>query len=203
MEERKLHLFLIISIIIILIWSGINPFDSFTWFLEVLPALIGGTILVIIYSKFKFTTLVYILIWIHGIILIVGGHYTYAEMPLFNWLKDTFNLERNYYDRLGHIAQGFIPAIVTREIFIRKNIVSKKGWLGFIIVSICLAASASYELIEFAVAKFTGTAAEAFLGTQGDVWDTQWDMLFALVGSILSLVILSKYHDEQLERIKL
>ncbi|KAJ49400.1 sodium-glucose/galactose cotransporter [Clostridium tetanomorphum DSM 665] len=199
----KLHLFLIISIIIILIWSGINPFDSFTWFLEVLPALIGGTILVIIYSKFKFTTLVYILIWIHGIILIVGGHYTYAEMPLFNWLKDTFNLERNYYDRLGHIAQGFIPAIVTREIFIRKNIVSKKGWLGFIIVSICLAASASYELIEFAVAKFTGTAAEAFLGTQGDVWDTQWDMLFALVGSILSLVILSKYHDEQLERIKL
>lgn len=201
MAEEKLHLFLLMSIIIILIWSGINPFDSFTWILEVLPALIGGTILVITYSKFKFTTLVYILIWIHALILIVGGHYTYAEMPLFNWLRDTFNLARNYYDRLGHIAQGFIPAMVTREIFIRKSIVNKKEWLGFIIVSICLAISASYELIEFAVAKFTGTAAEAFLGTQGDIWDTQWDMLFALVGSILSLAILSKYHDKQLERI--
>ncbi|WP_027624276.1 DUF2238 domain-containing protein [Clostridium lundense] len=202
MAEEKLHLFLLMSIIIILIWSGINPFDTFTWLLEVLPVLIGGTILVITYSKFKFTTLVYILISIHALILIVGGHYTYAEMPLFNWLRDIFNLARNYYDRLGHIAQGFIPAMVTREIFIRKNVVNKKRWLGFIIVSICLALSASYELIEFAVAKFTGTAAEAFLGTQGDIWDTQWDMLFALVGSILSLAILSKYHDKQLERIK-
>lgn len=198
MKDKTLHLFLINSILIILIWSGINPFDKFTWILEVLPAIIGGFVLIIIYPKFKFTNLVYILIWVHAIILIVGGHYTYAEMPLFNVIRDVFNLNRNYYDRLGHFAQGFIPAIITREILIRNNIVTKKKWLEFIIVCICLAISASYELIEFAVAEFTGTAAEAFLGTQGDIWDTQWDMLFALIGSIVAILTLSKYHNKQL-----
>ncbi|NOH15040.1 DUF2238 domain-containing protein [Clostridium cochlearium] len=198
MKDKTLHLFLINSILIILIWSGINPFDKFTWILEVLPAIIGGFVLIIIYPKFKFTNLVYILIWVHAIILIVGGHYTYAEMPLFNVIRDVFNLNRNYYDRLGHFAQGFIPAIIAREILIRNNIVTKKKWLEFIIVCICLAISASYELIEFAVAEFTGTAAEAFLGTQGDIWDTQWDMLFALIGSIVAILTLSKYHNKQL-----
>lgn len=198
MKDKTLHLFLINSILIILIWSGINPFDKFTWILEVLPAIIGGFVLIIIYPKFKFTNLVYILIWVHAIILIVGGHYTYAEMPLFNVIRDVFNLNRNYYDRLGHFAQGFIPAIIAREILIRNNIVTKKKWLEFIIVCICLAISASYELIEFAVAEFTGTAAEAFLGTQGNIWDTQWDMLFALIGSIVAILTLSKYHNKQL-----
>ncbi|RXM87430.1 DUF2238 domain-containing protein [Clostridium tetani] len=188
------------SSLIILIWSGINPFDKFTWILEVLPAIIGGFVLIIIYCKFKFTNLVYILIWVHALILIVGGHYTYAQMPLFNVIRDVFNLNRNYYDRLGHFSQGFIPAIIAREILIRNNIVTKKKWLEFIIVCICLAISASYELIEFAVAKFTGTAAEAFLGTQGDIWDTQWDMLFALIGSIVAILTLSKYHNKQLSK---
>lgn len=150
MKDKTLHLFLINSILIILIWSGINPFDKFTWILEVLPAIIGGFVLIIIYSKFKFTNLVYILIWVHALILIVGGHYTYAQMPLFNVIRDVFNLNRNYYDRLGHFSQGFIPAIIAREILIRNNIVTKKKWLEFIIVCICLAISASYELIEFA-----------------------------------------------------
>lgn len=200
MKDKTLHLFLINSILIILIWSGINPFDKFTWILEVLPAIIGGFVLIIIYSKFKFTNLVYILIWVHALILIVGGHYTYAQMPLFNVIRDVFNLNRNYYDRLGHFSQGFIPAIIAREILIRNNIVTKKKWLEFIIVCICLAISASYELIEFAVAKFTGTAAEAFLGTQGDIWDTQWDMLFALIGSIVAILTLSKYHNKQLSK---
>ncbi|RXI46827.1 DUF2238 domain-containing protein [Clostridium tetani] len=200
MKDKTLHLFLINSILIILIWSGINPFDKFTWILEVLPAIIGGFVLIIIYSKFKFTNLVYILIWVHALILIVGGHYTYAQMPLFNVLRDIFNLNRNYYDRLGHFSQGFIPSIIAREILIRNNIVTKKKWLEFIIVCICLAISASYELIEFAVAKFTGTSAEAFLGTQGDIWDTQWDMLFALIGSIVAILTLSKYHNKQLSK---
>ncbi|BDR75403.1 DUF2238 domain-containing protein [Clostridium tetani] len=200
MKDKTLHLFLINSILIILIWSGINPFDKFTWILEVLPAIIGGFVLIIIYSKFKFTNLVYILIWVHALILIVGGHYTYAQMPLFNVIRDIFNLNRNYYDRLGHFSQGFIPAIIAREILIRNNIVTKKKWLEFIIVCICLAISASYELIEFAVAKFTGTSAEAFLGTQGDIWDTQWDMLFALIGSIVAILTLSKYHNKQLSK---
>ncbi|BDR64171.1 DUF2238 domain-containing protein [Clostridium tetani] len=200
MKDKTLHLFLINSILIILIWSGINPFDKFTWILEVLPTIIGGFVLIIIYSKFKFTNLVYILIWVHALILIVGGHYTYAQMPLFNVIRDIFNLNRNYYDRLGHFSQGFIPAIIAREILIRNNIVTKKKWLEFIIVCICLAISASYELIEFAVAKFTGTSAEAFLGTQGDIWDTQWDMLFALIGSIVAILTLSKYHNKQLSK---
>ncbi|OFI07113.1 inner membrane protein YjdF [Clostridium acetireducens DSM 10703] len=200
MTDKRLHLFLIISITIILIYSGINPFNRFTWFLEVIPAIIGGAVLIYIYPKFKFTNLVYILIWVHAIILIVGGHYTYAEMPLFNWIRDTFNFSRNYYDRLGHFAQGFIPAMVAREILIKNSIVNKKKWLGFIVICICLAISASYELIEFAVAKLTGTAAEAFLGTQGDVWDTQWDMFFALIGSIVSIFTLSRYQDNQLDK---
>jgi len=144
----------------------------------------------------------YLLIWFHAIILIIGGHYTYAEMPLFNWIRDTFNLSRNYYDRLGHFAQGFVPAIVIREIFIRNKIIKNKAWTNFIVVAICLAISASYEIIEFVVAGITGEAAEAFLGTQGDVWDTQWDMLFALIGSIISITILGKYHNRLLRHMK-
>jgi putative membrane protein len=185
----------------IMIWSGINPKDQFTWFLEVVPALIGIIIIGATFNKFRLTNLTYALILIHCIILMVGGHYTYAEVPLFDWIKDYFELERNNYDKIGHLAQGFIPAIIIREIFIRKEIIYKANWLNFIVVSICLAISALYELIEWWVAELTGDSAEAFLGTQGYVWDTQSDMALALLGAILSLILLSKIHNEQLKKI--
>ena len=184
----------------VLIWSGINPKDYFTWFLEVLPALIGIIILAVTYNKFRLTKLAYSLILIHCIILMVGGHYTYAEVPLFDWIKNHFDLARNNYDKIGHLAQGFIPAIIAREILIRKKIVNGSKWLNFIVVSVCLAVSALYELIEWWVAELTGESAEAFLGTQGYAWDTQSDMVLALIGAIFSLVALSKIHNEQLEK---
>ena len=184
----------------ILISSGINPKDYFTWFLEVLPALIGIIILAVTYNKFRLTKLAYSLILIHCIILMVGGHYTYAEVPLFDWIKNHFDLARNNYDKIGHLAQGFIPAIIAREILIRKKIVNGSKWLNFIVVSICLAVSAFYELIEWWVAELTGESAEAFLGTQGYAWDTQSDMALALIGAIFSLLALSKIHNEQLEK---
>lgn len=200
-SNRKFHLILLAILLSILIWSVINPKDLFTWFLEVLPVLIGVMVLIYIYPKYKFSNFVYVLITIEAIILIVGGHYTYAEMPVFNWVRDTFGLSRNYYDRLGHFAQGFIPAIIAREVLIRNEVISKKKYLFFIVICICLAISASYELIEFGVAKFTGNSAEAFLGTQGDIWDTQWDMLMALIGSITSSSLLSTYHDKKLNQL--
>ena len=186
------------TILIILMWSVINPHDLFTWFLEVLPVLIGIIVLVYIYPRFRFSNFVYTLLWLHAIILIVGGHYTYAEMPLFNWLRDSFGLSRNYYDRVGHFAQGFIPAMVAREVLLRQTPLKHGKWLNFIIISICLALSAAYELFEFATAKLMGATADSFLGSQGDVWDAQWDMTFALIGAISALVLLSKFHDRAL-----
>lgn len=183
---------------LVLLWSGINPKDYFTWFLEVLPALIGFTIIAATFNKFRLTPLTYILILIHCIILMVGGHYTYAEVPLFNWLRDSFGMARNNYDKIGHLAQGFIPAIIAREILLRKNIVTQKGWLSFIVICICLAISALYELIEWWAALLSGEAAEAFLGTQGYIWDTQSDMAIALLGAILALALLSRVHDKQI-----
>lgn len=200
-NNKKFHALLLIALIGLLIWSVINPKDLFTWFLEVLPALIGVSVLIYVYPKYKFSNFVYLLIFVHATILIIGGHYTYAEMPVFNWIRDTFDLSRNYYDRLGHFAQGFIPAIIAREILIRNEVINKKKYLSFIVICICLAISASYELIEFGVAKLTGDSAEAFLGTQGDIWDTQWDMLMALIGSITSLSLLSTYHDKKLNQL--
>jgi putative membrane protein len=141
-----------------------------------------------------------VLILIHSIILIIGGHYTYAEMPAFNWLRDTFDLSRNYYDRLGHFAQGFIPAIIMREILLRTSPLRRGKLLNILVICTCLAISASYELIEWGVAEATGSAADAFLGTQGDVWDTQWDMFFALIGSISSLLLLTRVHDKFLKQ---
>lgn len=187
---------------IVLIWSGINPKDYFTWILEVMPALIALVLLVVTQRRFRFTNLSYTLILVHCIILMVGGHYTYAEVPVFNWLKDVFDLNRNNYDKVGHLAQGFIPAIVAREILIRNNVVNNKHWRTVFIISICLAVSALYELIEWWVAELSGESAEAFLGTQGYVWDTQSDMGWALLGAFLSLVLLSHYHDRQLKNIK-
>jgi len=184
----------------VLAWSAINPADYFTWFLEVLPAVIGLLVLLATRKSFPLTSLVYVLILVHCIILMVGGHYTYAEVPLFDWIRDSFDLSRNNYDKVGHFAQGFIPAMVAREILIRKQVVLVRSWLAFLVVCFCLAFSAFYELVEWAVAVATGDSAEAFLGTQGYVWDTQSDMAFALVGAITALLLLGRWHDRQLQK---
>lgn len=184
-----------------LIWSGIAPKDIFTWFLEVLPALIGAVILLLTYHSFRLTPLLYSLILFHCVVLMVGGHYTYAEVPLFDTIKELFNFERNNYDKVGHFAQGLVPAIIAREVLIRKNVVNGKAWLNVFVVSICLAFSAFYELIEWWVAIYSGEDAEAFLGTQGYVWDTQSDMAIALLGAICAIIFLVKYHDKQLLKI--
>ena len=188
---------------LVFIWSATRPHDYFTWFLEVFPVIIALPILFFTHKKFPLTSLLYILILIHAIILMVGGHYTYAlvpinELPAFNWLRDAFDLSRNYYDRVGHFAQGFVPAMIAREILLRKNVVKTGGWLFFIVCCICLSISACYEFIEWWVAVASGTAAEAFLGTQGDVWDTQWDMFIALVGAIMAQILLAKLQSKQL-----
>ncbi|MBN2468174.1 MAG: DUF2238 domain-containing protein [Deltaproteobacteria bacterium] len=195
---KKPNLPLIVWLLVfctVFIWSAINPHDYYTWILEVLPALIGLLILAITYKSFPLTGLAYWLILIHCIILVVGGHYTYAQVPLFNWIRDAFDMGRNHYDKVGHFAQGFVPAIIAREILVRKSPLTTGKWLFFIVVCICLAISAVYELIEWWVAVASGTAAEAFLGTQGYVWDTQSDMFLALLGALCSLLLLGRYHD--------
>ena len=191
---------LLLSLAAVLVWSGIAPHDRFTWFLEVAPVLIGVPILIYVRPTFRFTRLVYTLLWIHAIILMVGGKYTYAEVPLGFWLRDMFGFARNHYDRIGHFAQGFIPAMLAREILIRRSPLRGSRWLPFVVVCFCLAFSALYELIEFWTALSTGEAAEAFLGTQGDVWDTQWDMQMALLGAVVALATLSRVHDRELTR---
>lgn len=185
----------------VLLWSGINPHDRFTWFLEVFPVLVGIPILIFVYPRFRFTRLVYALIAIHAVILMVGGRYTYAEVPFGFWMQETLGLVRNHYDRIGHFAQGFVPAMVAREVLIRRSPLRGSRWLPFLVICFCLALSALYELIEFWTALATGEAAEAFLGTQGDPWDTQWDMMLALLGSVLALVLLSRWHDRQLRKL--
>jgi putative membrane protein len=200
MTPPSVHRALLAIAACVLIWSGIGPKDRFTWVLEVAPAVIGGAILIATYRKFQFTTLVYVLIAIHAIILMVGGKYTYAEVPLFNWIRDTFGHARNHYDRIGHFAQGFIPAMIARELLLRKTPLRQGGWLYLLCVCCCLALSAFYELIEWWAALATGEAAQAFLGTQGDVWDTQWDMFLALIGANTALLLLSRMHDRQLSK---
>ncbi len=178
--------------------SGINPHDYFTWILEVFPAVIGLGILILTYRKFRFTDLTYWLILIHCYILFVGGHYTYAEVPLFNWIKDVLHQSRNNYDKVGHFAQGFIPAMIVREMFIRQEIVKKGMWLSFLTVCTCVTVSAFYEFLEWFVAIVSGQSAESFLGTQGDIWDTQSDMLFALIGAFCMIIFLSRVQDKQI-----
>ena len=184
----------------VLIWSAIQPKEYFTWFLEVFPALIGFVLIVLTYKKFPLTPLLYTLILIHMIILMVGGHYTYAEVPLFDWIKEVLHQDRNNFDKVGHFMQGFEPAILAREILIRLKVVKpSRMWLDYIVLSIVLAFSAFYELIEWWVALASGEGAEAFLGTQGYVWDTQSDMMFALVGGIAALLLLGRWHDRQIK----
>lgn len=200
-SQRRYLQLLLSGVVIMLVWSAVNPHDYFTWFLEVFPVLAGIVILTITYSRFTFTRFAYLLLALHSTVLIVGGHYTYAEMPLFNWLRDVYDLARNDYDRFAHITQGFFPAIIVREILIRLSPLKQGPWLFFVVVCICLAISASYELIEWWVAIASGSSAVAFLATQGDVWDTQWDMFLALCGAIASLLILGGYHDRILENV--
>ena len=182
----------------VLAWSAIEPADRLTWWMEVIPALVGFLILIATRERFPLTDLCYFLILIHATILMVGGHYTYAEVPIGDWLQQITGGERNNYDKLGHLAQGFVPVIIAREIMIRNGVVAVKGWLSFLLVCIALAISAFYELVEWWAALFSAEAAESFLGTQGYVWDTQSDMLWALCGAILSLVFLSRLHDRQI-----
>ncbi len=181
----------------VLIWSGINPKETYTWVLEVLPALIALAILVATRRSFPLTPLAYSLILVHAVILMIGGHYTYAEVPF----GDIFGGTRNNYDKLGHFAQGFVPALIAREVLIRHNVVNSHRWRNVFIVSICLAVSAFYELIEWGVALLSDQAAEAFLGTQGYIWDTQSDMAFALLGAICALVLLASRHDRELKQL--
>ena len=198
---RTFHLVLLFIVAIVLFWSGWQPHDRFTWWLEIAPGLAGIVILLVTYRRFQFTTLCYALIALHICVLCVGGHYTYARVPAFDWLRPIFGWQRNHYDRLGHFMQGFVPAMISREIFIRLNIVNRKKWIPFFVVSVCLAISAFYELVEWRVAIFGGSASNDFIGSQGDVWDTQEDMLFALIGAACALLFLSHFHDRVLQKI--
>ena len=184
---------------IALIWSGIHPKDRFTWFLETLPAMIGLAVLAFTYKRFPLTALTYWLILLHCIILMIGGHYTYAEVPLFDWIKEALDQQRNNYDKVGHFAQGFVPAIIARELVIRLKIIRGAYWRSFFVLCFVLTLSAFYELIEWWVAVASGDDAVAFLGTQGYVWDTQSDMLLALIGGITAIATLSGRHDRQIE----
>jgi putative membrane protein len=182
----------------LLVLSGIGPKDRYTWILEVAPILVAVPILVVTRRRFPLTPLAYRLIFLHAAILMLGGHYTYAEVPLGYWIKDVFGLARNHYDRIGHFAQGFVPAILAREVLLRKTRLEPGGWLFFLVTCVCMAISAFYEFIEWWTALASGEAAAAFLGTQGDVWDTQWDMFLAFVGAVAAQLTLSRLHDRQL-----
>jgi putative membrane protein len=197
-DSGRYALQLLALFLLALAWSAIRPYDYFTWFLEVVPALLALPILLFTYKRFPLTKLLYTAIFFHALILIIGGHYTYAREPVFNWISDHFHLSRNHYDKVGHFAQGFVPALVTREIFARFNIVKRGRWMFVLVLCVCLAISAVYELFEWQVAVMTGTAADDFLGTQGDPWDTQKDMATCLIGALCALFLLSGIHDRQL-----
>lgn len=201
MNQKLVLLFAMLFLVLSLIISGIDPFDRGTWFMEVLPVLIVVPLLIHTYKRFPLTNLLYVLIFIHCMVLIVGGTYTYARVPLGFEMAEWFGLDRNPYDKIGHFMQGFVPAIAAREILLRNGILKHGKMLIFIVISIVLAISASYELIEWAAALTLGEGAEEFLGTQGYEWDTQSDMFFALIGSVSALFLLSKWHDRQLYKL--
>ncbi|WP_029134736.1 DUF2238 domain-containing protein [Sedimenticola selenatireducens] len=194
---------LLVLVTLSLLFSAIDPVaDRLTWFLETAPVMLGLLVVIRTRLAFPLTPLLYRLLTLHAIILIIGGYYTYAEVPLFNWLRDSLELSRNHYDRIGHLAQGFIPAILAREILLRRSPLVRDGWLLLTVTSICLAFSAFYEMIEWWTALVSEEASSAFLGTQGDVWDTQWDMFLALIGALLSQLLLGRLHDRQLQLIQ-
>lgn len=197
MYKRVIWIVILASVFL---WSAINPKDRPTWYLEVFPVIIGVIILALTYRSFRLTPLIYVLILLHCIVLLVGGHYTYAEVPLFDHMKLWFGFERNNFDKLGHIMQGFVPAMIARELMIRLDIVRGRHWRNFFIVCFCLALSALYELLEWWVALLSEEASEAFLGMQGYEWDTQSDMWYALMGAVAALMFLSRVHDRQLAK---
>ena len=194
-------LILLLVVAVGLAWSGLAPYDRTTWWLEIFPILIGAPILIATHRRFPLTPLLYTLLAIHAVILMVGGHYTYARVPLGFWAQEAFGLARNHYDRLGHFAQGFIPAILAREILLRTSPLRPGKWLFVLVAAVCLAFSACYEFFEWAAAVTGGESADAFLGTQGDVWDTQWDMFLALIGALVSQLVLSRVHDRALAKL--
>jgi putative membrane protein len=200
-REDRLPVGLLVVILAILVWSGIGPHDYPTWALEVFPAVAGIVVLAVTHRRFRLTPLCYWLIAVHMVLLIVGGHYTYAEVPIGNWAKETFNLSRNHYDRVGHFLQGFVPAMIAREVIVRNRVLARRGWLSFLVVSICTAISGVYELVEWAVAEVDGAGSAAFLGTQGDIWDTQKDIALCLVGATLAVITLPRWHDRQIARL--
>lgn len=195
------HKALLVATAAVFTWSAIGPFDRLTWLLEVAPVLIGLLILIPTYRAHRLSPLLYRLILLHAIILMVGGHYTYAQVPAGFWLQDALDLSRNHYDRLGHLAQGFVPAILAREMLLNYSPLQRGRWLGFLSVCVCLAFSAFYEMLEWWAAVAWGADAESFLATQGDVWDTQWDMFLALLGATASISLLSAVHDRSLEQL--
>ena len=198
---NRYPLFLLIAVIAVIAWSAIGAFDPITWLLETAPALVGLAIILPTHRRFPLTPLLSTLIALHMVLLAVGGHYTYARVPLGDWVRDWLQLSRNHYDRLGHFAQGFVPAMIARELFIRLGVVGRRGWRNFLIVNTCLAISAAYELFEWFTALILGQKSDEFLGTQGDPWDTQADMFCALAGAVVALALLSKWHDSQLQRL--
>lgn len=199
--DRRYYAVLLTMLGAVSVWSAIQPHDRFTWYLEVFPVMLALPILLLTYKRFPFSRLAYGLMLVHAIILLIGGHYTYAEMPLFSWLRDVNGWDRNYYDRLGHVAQGFIPAIVAREILLRTSPLRPGKWLFFLVLCVALAISALYEMLEWWVAVASGSDAVAFLATQGDVWDTQWDMFLALLGALAALLLLSGWHDRSMRHL--
>jgi len=196
------HLALLTTVVTVILWSRWRPYDPFTWWLEVSPALAGLALLLGTYRRFRFTTLCYTLIAIHICVLCVGGHYTYARVPFFDYLRPLFAWQRNNYDRVGHLMQGFVPAIIAREVLLRIQVLRRTKWLPFLVLSICLAISALYELIEWCTALLSGAAANDFLGSQGDVWDTQEYMCCALVGALVALVSLSALHNRAIRKLE-
>ncbi|MGV3464854.1 MAG: DUF2238 domain-containing protein [Heyndrickxia sp.] len=196
---NKIHVVLLFIIVVVFIWSSIKAVDYFTWVLEVTPAVVGILLLLITYPKFQFTTLSYLIIVLLAIFMFIGGHYTYARVPLFNWLKEEFHSQRNEYDRFGHFAKGFF-AIVIREILIRKSCLQPSKWLIIITLSFILAISALYEIIEWLAAEILGRSAKDFLGTQGDIWDSEWDMSLAFLGGMICLFFLSHLHNKFLRK---
>ena len=201
MANNRELLFLCFLLAMVTVWSWIDPFDRITWWLESLPVFIGLPILCLSRRPFPLTRLVYYFLFAHAALLLVGAHYTYARVPLGFWMQDWFDFSRNNYDRLGHIAQGFVPALVAREIFIRRQVVKPGLWLFFLVLCFCLAFSAFYELIEWWAAVFGGDGSIEFLGVQGDIWDAQWDMLLALLGAIAAQLLLAPWHNSQIKRL--
>jgi len=199
-EPRRLHLALLLLVAAVIGWSAWRPYDRLTWWLETSPGLVAIVLLAATYRRFPLTTFCYVLIALHVCVLCVGGHYTYAQVPLFDWLRPIFGWQRNHYDRLGHLMQGLVPAIAAREVIIRLDVVRRKKWIPFLVISICMGISAFYELLEWWAALIGGSAANQFLGSQGDVWDTQSDMFWALIGAVCAVVFLSYFHNRALRK---